>query len=113
MRVIRSSPVSIVARVSPGSQVVPSGKVKVTPAICSSGSAWPSQVMRVSTPPSTSDDPLTLGFAVHLAVSSAYAFVGATATCAAPANTSANETSSAQNAVRTVFAFKFCMCMYD
>ena len=56
--------------------VVSSGRVKVRPATCSFSALWPSQVMRVSLPPSTALPLSAFGLAVHLAVSSANAPAG-------------------------------------
>ena len=65
------SPESRVTRASSTPNWVPSGSVSVSCVMASSAAAWPSQVMRVSEPPYTSDPESPLGRAVALAVSSA------------------------------------------
>ena len=89
---MRSSPESIVNRVSSVPNVVPSTNVSERPLSSSSASAWTSQVMRVSVPPTTALPEPVLGRAVIFAVSSAWAVVGAYA----PAHTSASVTAMAQ-----------------
>ena len=89
---MRSSPESIVNRVSSVPNVVPSTNVSERPLSSSSASAWTSQVMRVSVPPTTSLPEPVLGRAVIFAVSSAWAVEGTQA----PAHTKASATARAQ-----------------